>query len=140
MSYLPARRKRVRSNIPRAPRRIFQTHRAHVRRHECAIPNCPYRDDPIEFAHIGPVGTSGEAMKCPDWFGTAWCRTHHRLAHLRGHETMCREAGTTMEAQRKIAVNFARTTTDKAMKAEIELWRVDLNTGAMATQEEVLFG
>lgn len=138
-SYLPARRKRPRSRIVRGPRREFKVHEAYVRRHECSIPNCPYHDAPVEFAHIGPPGSKGEALKAFSWWGVAWCQTHHKIAHSRGHETMCREAGTTLEAQQRIALNFAKTTTDKAMRAEMQLWEVDLETGAMASAEEVLF-
>lgn len=139
MSYLPTKRKRPKSGIERSPQRVFPTHRADVRRHACSMPNCPYVNDRIEFAHIGPPGSKGEGLKAFDWYGVSWCATHHRLAHDRGHETACREAGTTLEAQRAIAIRFALYTTDKAMRAEMERWKVNLYTGEMASPEEVLF-
>lgn len=139
MSYLPRRRKRPKSGIGRGPRRVFPTHRAYVKRHQCSMPNCPYTDAVIDFAHVGPPGSKGEALKAFDWWGVSWCRTHHRRCHDVGHETGCREAGTTLEAQQGIALNFARTTTDKAMRRELETWRVNLETGEMASPEEVLF-
>ena len=139
MSYLPTKRKRPKMGTVRAPRREFKVHQAYVRRHMCSMPNCPYKDEPIEFAHIGPPGSKGAGIKAFDFWGTSFCRRHHRRCHEVGHETGCREAGTTLEAQQKIALNYAKTTTDKAMRAEMQLWRVDLNTGAMAAPEEVLF-
>lgn len=139
MNRLPPKRTRPRSGIVRGPRRDFPTHEAFVRRHQCAMPCCPYTDDPVECAHIGPTGTAGEGIKAASWWTTSWCRTHHRLAHLRGHETACREAGTTLDAQRQIAIAYAKNTTDKAMRQEMKVWRVNLETGEMASPEEVLF-
>jgi len=121
---LPRRRQPKRSGIQRAPRRVFAVHRAYVRRHECAIPNCPYHDDPIEFSHLDDENSKGMGIKSPDWQGTSWCRTHHRRAHDIGHEAMCAENSTTMEAQRKIAAEYARTTPDKAMRAEMQAWGI----------------
>lgn len=139
MSHMPAKRKRARMGIVRAPRRVFHVHRANVRRHECSMPNCPHKDEPIEFSHVGPVGSKGAGIKAFDWWGVSWCRWHHRRAHLVGHQTACREAGTTLEAQQQIALTYARNTTDKAMRREIEMWHVDLVTGDMAAAEDVLF-
>lgn len=116
MSYLPPKRKR-----PKAERmqRVFPTHRAFVRRHQCAIKGC--QGCPVEFAHLRTAANSGTGYKPSDAFGIPLCREHHRRAHDIGHDTMARENGTTLEALFKMAAEFARQTTDKALRESLAL-------------------
>lgn len=111
---LPPRRKPQRSGIQRAPERVFQTHRAFVRRHACSIKGC--EDGPIEFAHLRTAANSGTGLKPADWHGISLCRSHHRRGHDVGHDTMARENGMTLEQLHKIAAEFASRTTDRTMR------------------------
>jgi hypothetical protein len=82
---LPKKRPRPRSGIERVPQRVWQRHRAFVKRHGCSIPGC--RGEPIEFAHLRTAANSGKDIKPHDWHGIGLCRDHHRRAHLIGHDT-----------------------------------------------------
>ena len=55
-------------------------------------------------------------MKPSDDFGIPLCQKHHRLGHDRGHATMAREGGTTLEKLFEIAAAFSRATPDKALR------------------------
>lgn len=111
---LPPRKKRQKSGIERAPRRVFPTHRAFVRRHACSIKGC--EDGPIEFAHLRTAANSGTGLKPADSHGISLCRAHHRRGHDIGHDAMARENGMTLEQLHKIAEDFARATTDRALR------------------------
>lgn len=111
---LPARRKRPKMGVQKAPQRVFQTHRQFVRRHRCSIKGC--EDGPIEFAHLRTAANSGMGLKPPDWEGISLCRSHHRRGHDIGHDAMARENGMTLDQLRQIAKDFARATTDRALK------------------------
>lgn len=50
-------RKRKREKV-KPNERVFQTHRAFVKRHNCAIPLCNNRD--IEFAHLRTSANAGK--------------------------------------------------------------------------------
>lgn len=113
MSILPAKRKAPR-RVADSNERVFQTHRAFVRGHDCSVLGC--KAGPIEFAHLRTAANSGMGLKPPDWFGVSLCQDHHRRAHDAGHETMARENGMTLDRLFQIAAEFARQTTDKHMK------------------------
>jgi hypothetical protein len=93
---------------------VWQRHRAFVRRHQCAIPNC--EGSPIEFAHLRTAANSGVGIRPADWFGIPLCRSHHRTAHDAGHDTMARENGTTLEKLFEMAREFARRSPDRHMR------------------------
>lgn len=114
---LPRRRRVARSGILRAPRRIFQTHRAFVRRHACSIRGC--EAGPIEFAHLRTAANSGTGLKPADWHGISLCQEHHKRGHDAGHDTMARENGMTLEQLHAIAAEFARRTPDRAMRESL---------------------
>lgn len=116
---LPPRRKPLRSGIERAPRRVFQTHRAFVRRHACSIRGCD--DGPIEFAHLRTAANSGMGLKPPDWEAISLCRMHHHRGHDGGHDTMARENGMTLEQLHKLAEEFALRSPDKSMRETMRL-------------------
>lgn len=104
---LPSRRRRPKSGIERAPRRIYQTHRAFVRRHACCVSGC--KEGPIEFAHAKSRGAGGHDVQ-----GVSLCLKHHREQHQVGIATF--------QARYKIdlfamAAEFARNTSDKALRA-----------------------
>jgi hypothetical protein len=111
---LPAKRKRERSGIERAPQRIFATHRQFVKRHACSIRGC--EQTPIEFAHLRTAANSGMGLKPPDSEGISLCRAHHARAHQIGHDTMARENGMTLDQLHKIAAEFAARTPDRALR------------------------
>lgn len=117
MSYLPAKRKRPKAE--NRPQRVFQTHRAFVRRHQCSIKGCDC--GPIEFAHLRTAANSGMGYKPSDIFGISLCRDHHKRAHDVGHDTMARENGTTLEALFKIAAEFTKRSPDKALREALAL-------------------
>lgn len=107
---LPPRRQRERSGIERAPRRVFQTHRAFVRRHDCCVPGCA--DGPIQFAHAKSRGAGGH-----DSQGVALCLAHHREQHDIGIESFQKKYGIDLFA---MAAEFCRRTTDKALREALQ--------------------
>ena len=94
--------------------RVFQTHRAFVKRHLCVIPKCNNRD--VEFAHLRTAANSGMGMKPPDWYGIGLCSYHHKIAHSRGHATMAEENGVDLDYLFKTAAYLASKTPDKRMR------------------------
>jgi hypothetical protein len=107
---LPPKRKRQRSGIERAERRVFMTHRAFVKRHSCCVPGC--EEGPIEFAHVKSRGAGGG-----DWFGVSLCPRHHREQHSVGIDTFQAKHKIDLWA---IAEQFVRATTDKALKEHLK--------------------
>lgn len=110
MSYLPAKRKRPRSGIERAPRRVFPTHRAFVKRHDCCVPGC--KQSPIDFAHAKSRGAGGH-----DCQGVSLCHEHHMEQHDCGIETFQTRYGIDLFA---MAAEFARQTTDRALREALK--------------------
>ncbi len=108
---LPRRRKVVKSGIARAPQRVFPRHRAFVRRHCCCVPGC--EDGPIEFAHVKSRGAGGH-----DAHGVSLCLAHHREQHAIGIEAFQAKYKIDLFA---LAAEFARRTTDKAMRESLRL-------------------
>lgn len=110
---LPRRRKVAKSGI-REMRREFPRHRKFVRSHECSVPDC--QDGPIEFAHVRSAANAGTGLKPADWNGISLCRSHHYESHSIGIQTFERKYGIDVE---KLAREFARRSTDTAMKAAL---------------------
>jgi hypothetical protein len=103
---LPKRYKREKMRVREPERRVYPTHRAHVRRHGCCVPGCS--DGPIEFAHAKSRGAGGH-----DAQGVSLCRAHHHEQHSIGIETFQQKYKINLFA---IAAEFARTTTDRALR------------------------
>lgn len=113
---LPARRKHVKSEIARAPRRRWPKHEQWVRGHDCCVPGCCL--GPIEFAHLRlGAKDNGVGVKPPSWFGISLCQTHHAEAHLRGEMTFQRAHGIDWL---KLATEFARRSPDLGMREEMK--------------------
>lgn len=112
---LPPRRKRPRSGIERAPRRVFPTHRNFVRKHSCCVPGCD--GAPIEFAHVHSRGAGGH-----DASGVSLCLAHHREQHTIGIETF--QAKYRIDLM-KIASEFARATPDRAMREAMKMGKIN---------------
>lgn len=108
----PPRKKKRERKSPND--RVFPTHRAFVRRHNCTIPLCNNRD--IEFAHLRTAANAGMGLKPHDSFGVPLCGHHHRLAHRIGHDGMARENGIDLDYLFKTAAYLASRTPDRRMK------------------------
>ncbi|HUE14982.1 MAG TPA: hypothetical protein VMR25_12505 [Planctomycetaceae bacterium] len=106
MAFLrPKKLKRAKMGVRPPERRIYQTHRAWVRRHSCSVPGC--QDGPIEFAHAKSRGAGGH-----DAQGVPLCLKHHHEQHASGIETFQRKYKVDLFA---LAAHFAKTTTDRAL-------------------------
>ena len=71
---------------------------------------------PIEFAHLRTAANSGTGLKPSDAEGISLCLMHHKRAHVKGHDTMAQENGTTFEWLQERAREFARRSPDKALQ------------------------
>lgn len=120
--FLLARRKREKMSVRPAMRRIYPAHRAFVKRHVCAFCGS---SEAIEFAHLRTAANSGIGYKPNDAFGVPLCRDCHRDAHDRGHETVAREHGKSMEKMFALAAAFVRGTKDKALREDLRLIRTE---------------
>lgn len=116
---LPRRRKSSKMGLREAVRRVFPSHRSWVRKHACSIKGC--EASPIEFAHLRTAANSGTGLKPSDAFGLSLCREHHRRGHDIGHDAMARENGMTLDELHKIAAEFTKRTTDKALREALKL-------------------
>jgi hypothetical protein len=105
----PKRLKRPKMGVREPERRIFQVHRAFVRRHACSVPGCDRK--PIEFAHVKTRGSGGH-----DKDGVSLCLEHHREQHSIGIETFQRRHGIDLWA---VAAAFVRATPDKALREHL---------------------
>jgi hypothetical protein len=103
---LPGKRIRAKMGVREPERRVFQTHRQFVRRHGCCVPRC--QRQPIEFAHAKSRGAGGH-----DAQGVSLCVDHHKEQHTVGIETFQQKYKINLFA---IAAEFARTTTDRALR------------------------
>jgi hypothetical protein len=111
---LPPRRKRVRSEIPRGPKRIWLRHRKFVRSHRCVVPGCPAML--VDFHHIRDSANAGIGLKSHDAFGVALCRLHHDEHHSCGVGTFEDRHGIDLYA---IAAEFVRRSPDWKMRASL---------------------
>lgn len=112
---LPARKKPVRSNILRGPKREWPRHRRFVRSHQCCVPGC--LQGPIEFAHVRTAANAGKSLKPHDAHAVSLCADHHREQHNRGVQTFERKYGIDLA---KLADEFARKSPDQAMKDSLK--------------------
>lgn len=111
---LPARRTPKPSGIERTPKRIWNRHRAFVRRHQCCVPGC--ERGPIEFAHVRLTHDAGTGQKPHDWLGLGLCGGldgHHREQHDIGHLAFDRKYSINSLA---LAAEFAAKSPDVAMR------------------------
>jgi len=113
---LPKRRERPRMGVKDEVRRVFEGHRAFLRRHQCVIVGCS-TGSPIEVAHLRTAANSGTGLKPSDDSAVPMCAIHHHDSHARGHATVAAENGMTLEQLFQIAALFARLTPDKALRA-----------------------
>ena len=114
VSYLPPRRKRIRSEIPRGPKRIWLRHRKFVRSHQCVVPGCPALE--VDFHHIRDSANAGMGLKSHDAFGVALCRLHHDEHHSCGAHTFEDRHGIDLYA---IAAEFVRRSPDWKMRLSL---------------------
>jgi hypothetical protein len=112
---LPARRKREKMGIQKAPQRKWPRHRRWVKSHSCCVPDCPALE--VDFAHIRTAANAGVALKSHDSFGVPLCFNHHREQHQVGHTFEDRH-GIDLDA---IAAEFVRTSPDYKMKLMLAL-------------------
>ena len=122
LTMLLKRYKREKMGVREPERRIFQVHRSYVRRHVCSVPGC--QGHPIEFAHAKTRGSGGH-----DAQGVPLCLAHHHEQHSMGIESFQAKYKIDLFA---IAAEFARTTTDKALRQAL-LEQPDIYSGRLAS-------
>lgn len=108
---LPRKTKRPKMGVREPERRVYQTHRAFVRHHECAVPGCKSVDN--EFAHLRTAANSGVGQKPSDAFGVSLCPHHHREQHSLGMDSF--QAKYNIDLWR-LAEWFSGHTTDRALR------------------------
>jgi len=113
---MPARRKRERMGIERAPQRIWPRHRRWVKSHHCCVPGCPALL--VDFAHIRTAANAGMGLKPHDRFGVPLCRLHHREQHDCGQATFEDRHGIDLDA---IAAELVRTSPDYKLRVMVML-------------------
>ena len=111
---LPPRRKRIRSEIPRAPKRIWLRHRKFVRGFHCVVPGCEATD--IQCCHIRSAANAGTGLKPADWFTFPACANHHREQHDCGQGTFEDRHGIDLSA---LAAELVRRSPDWKMRASL---------------------
>ena len=109
MTRLPAKVKRQRSGIERAPQKIWPRHERFVRGHACCVRGCT--DGPIDFAHVKSRGAGGGSEH-----GISLCRAHHVEQHAIGIETFARKYDLDLL---ELAAAFVRASPDRAMKESL---------------------
>lgn len=111
---LPARRKRLRCGITRAPKRMWLRHRKFVRSHACCVPGCPAIE--VQFAHIRSAANSGTGLKPHDCYGVPLCFNHHQEQHQIGQGTFEDRHGIDLDV---IAGEMVRRSPDFAMRLSL---------------------
>jgi len=120
---LPAKKKRQRSGIERAPKRDWHKHEQFVRGRECCVQNSECWGK-IEFAHVRQDHLAGTGQKPPSWSGISLCHFHHiHVQHNIGHAAFDKRYGIDSMA---LAAEFARKSPDWQMREAM----------ALATDEE----
>lgn len=117
---LPARRKRIRSGIERAPQRIWLRHRRFVRSHGCIVSGCQATE--IQCCHIRSAANSGTSLKPHDAFTYPGCFNHHAEQHQCGQGTFEDRHGIDLYA---IAAELVRRSPDHAMRVSLMLNQED---------------
>jgi hypothetical protein len=115
---LPPKRQRVRSGIPRGPKRIWLRHRKFVRSHQCCVPGCP-TPDAVQFAHVRSAANAGTGLKPHDAFGVGMCFGHHMEQHQCGAHTFEDRHGIDLFA---IAAEMVRRSPDHEMRLSLRLY------------------
>lgn len=110
MTKLPPKRRSIRTEILKGPKREWPRHRAWVRKHSCSVPGCNL--EPIECAHIRTAANSGTGLKPPDWDSISLCHDHHFESH-QAERSFEKKYGLDLMA---IAHEFARQSPDTEMK------------------------
>jgi hypothetical protein len=113
---LPKKRERVKSGIPRAPKRIWLRHRKFVRSHYCVVPGCQATD--IQFCHIRSAANSGTGLKPHDAHSFPACFNHHAEQHQVGQGTFEDRYGLDLAA---IAAELVRRSPDVPMRLALML-------------------
>lgn len=108
---LPRRTKRAKMGVKEPERRVFNTHRAFVRRHRCCVPDCD--GNPIQFAHVRVGAHAGMAQKPPDWLAVSLCMGHHEEQHKLGERQFALKYRIDLGA---LAAEFSRRSPDKALR------------------------
>jgi hypothetical protein len=88
-----------------------------VRRHGCCVCGIFPSGFPIEFAHVRTGTDGGTGIKPSDWWGISLCSHHHRDQHLIGEPAF--EATYCID-MKKLAMEFAKTSVDSAMRAAMK--------------------
>lgn len=113
---LPQKRKRPKSGIERAPKRIWLRHRKFVRSHACVVPGCQATD--IQFCHIRSAANAGTGLKPHDAHSFPACFNHHQEQHQVGQGTFEDRHGVDLGA---IAAELARRSPDTQMRLALML-------------------
>lgn len=113
---LPKKRQPQRSGIQREPQRVWQRHRAFLRRHHCVVHGC--ERTPIEVSHIRTAANAGTALKPHDASAVPMCGgigpdSHHAEYHRIGHQSFERKYALDLAA---LAAEFASRSTDVVMR------------------------
>jgi hypothetical protein len=119
---LPPVRKRPRMGVKEAVQRVFQTHRAFLRSHQCVVPGCVRGS--IEVSHLRNAANSGVGLKPIDSDAVPMCggadpASHHAEYHRVGHKTFERKYGIDLYS---LAAAFVRRTTDRKLKEFLRKW------------------
>jgi hypothetical protein len=114
---LPAKRKRVRSGIPRGPKRIWPQHRRFVRSHHCVVPGCQATE--IQCCHIRSAANAGTGLKPHDAFTFPACHNHHAEQHQVGQGTFEDRHGIDLYA---LAAELVRRSPDWKMREAMRLY------------------
>lgn len=117
---LPERKKRVRSGIERAAKRVCLRHRRFVRSHHCVVPGCQALE--IQCCHIRSSANAGTGLKPHDAFSFPGCATHHMEQHQCGQESFEDRHGLDLLA---IARELVRRSPDTEMKMSLRLYPVE---------------
>ena len=113
---LPRRRKVTKSGILRAPVRVWNRHRAFLRRHHCVVAGCDRV--PIEVSHLRSAANAGTGLKPHDADAVPMCggigpESHHAEYHRIGHDSFSKKYNLDLWS---IAKALANISPDIAMK------------------------
>lgn len=111
---LPPRRKRTRSGIERALKRVWLRHRRFVRSHACCVPGCAATE--TQFAHIRTAANAGTGLKPHDSHGVPLCFNHHLEQHQVGQGSFEDRHGIDLDA---IAAELLRRSPDFELRLSL---------------------
>jgi len=89
---LPAKRKRERSGIERAPRRDWRRHRRFVAGHDCAVTATTKGacSGQVRAHHMRSAANAGTGLKPHDAYVVPLCDGHHHQFHVAGAGTFAK--------------------------------------------------